>query len=246
MKLYIYSAKGTGKVKCEDTSTVNGTLVSDGYYETELEENSFVAVADGVGGNAGGEIASRTVLEDLKGLDLKMVSKEYLRKFITLCNEKLIHFAGNIYGKERMATTLSGYIISPGKDYIFHVGNTRIYRLNGRYLHQLTKDHTTYQWMLNQGLFEEAEQCNKNELIACMGAGDTKYADKVYVEEFEAEERCQKLLLTSDGIHDYVSVDDLENFIQRKIMKGCLQEIAQKARENGSTDDQTIMVLEIN
>lgn len=70
-----------------------------------------------------------------------------------------------------MATTFTAMIISAEKGIFAHTGNTRICQLNGSYLKQLTDDHTMYQYLLDTGNFEGAENCNRNMINSCLGGG---------------------------------------------------------------------------
>ena len=97
------------------------------------------------------------------------ISTEYLKLFIEGVNKDLLYYASSSSGKENMATTLTGLIMTSDSGYLFHVGNTRVYGLQGNYLKQLTEDQTTYQWLLNIGQIDAAEKCSKNEITHCLG-----------------------------------------------------------------------------
>lgn len=244
MKIFVYSKKGNGKNVCEDAAMVADTVISDSYFEIQTEQTYTVAIADGVGGNAGGDCASRYVLDKLNTISIVDMSAKYLKQFIDGINKELLHYASTISGKENMATTLTGLILTLDKGYMFHVGNTRVYGLQGNYLKQLTEDQTTYQWLLNIGQIEAAEKCNKNEITHCLGGGNTQYGSAVCVKEYDTLNAYKRLLLTTDGIHEYVSIDDLEDFVSGEISEITMQMLADKAKANGSSDDQTIIVID--
>ena len=244
MKICVYSKIGEGKSVCEDAAMVVGTIISDSYFEIQTEQTHTVAIADGVGGNAGGECASRYVLEKLNEVSTADVSAEYLKQFIEGVNNKLLHYASSSSGKENMATTLTGLIMTSDSGYLFHVGNTRIYGLQGNYLKQLTEDQTTYQWLLNIGQIDAADKCNKNEITHCLGGGNTQYGSAVCVKEYDTLNAYKRLLLTTDGIHEYVSIDELEDFMSGELSEATMQLLADKAKRNGSSDDQTIIVID--
>lgn len=244
MKICVYSKIGNGKSVCEDAAMVAGTIISDSYFEIQTEQTHTVAIADGVGGNAGGECASRYVLEKLNEVSMADVSVEYLKQFIESVNKDLLHYASSSSGKENMATTLTGLIMTSDSGYLFHVGNTRIYALQGNYLKQLTEDQTTYQWLLNIGQMEAAEKCNKNEITHCLGGGNAQYGSGVCVKENNALSSYKRILLTTDGVHEYMSIDELEDFMSGEVSEITMQMLADKAKANGSTDDQTIIVID--
>lgn len=244
MKIFVYSKKGSGKNMCEDAAMVASIIISDSYYEIQTEQVSSVAIADGVGGNAGGECASRYVLDKLNMLSMIDITEEYLKRFIDGINKELLHHALSISGKENMATTLTGIIMTSDSGYIFHIGNTRVYGLQGNYLKLLTEDQTTYQWLLNIGQMEAAEECNKYEITHCLGGGNSQYGSAVYVKEQDTLTAYKRLLLTTDGIHEYVSIDELEDFISGEMSEITIQMLADKAHANGSSDDKTLIVID--
>lgn len=244
MRTIIYSEKGNKKVTCEDTALLNGYIISDSYFEMQIGSSSVVAIADGVGGNAGGELASQYVLSQFEKINIDNISAERLLKSIEDCNIDLLEYAKQFSGKKNMATTLTGIISVPDICYIFHIGNTRIYGLQGNYLKQFTKDQTTYQWLLDIGRWKEADLCNRNEITYCLGGGNLKYAAGICVSECTALNQCKRVLLSSDGIHEYVSTDDLEDFILGDINKETMKKIVDKAKTNGSDDDKTIVVID--
>lgn len=244
MKVFVYSEKGKEKNICEDVAMVDGNIISDSYFESIIDDACIVAIADGVGGNAGGDCASRYVLNELKNMPVYDISIENLKKNILDIDLRLLQFASTIPEKKNMATTMTGLLITSNKDYVFHIGNTRLYMMQGNYLKQITEDQTTYQWLLNLGQTDNAEVCNKNEIIYCLGAGDKKFADGIQVKECNGLRLCKRILLTTDGIHEYLSMDELEEFIIGEISKKVMQNLVEKASSKGSVDDKTIIVVD--
>lgn len=244
MKVLIYSEKGYKKAICEDAALLNEHIISDSFSETQINSRALVAIADGVGGNAGGELASRYVLSQFDKIDIENITAEEMHQFIENCNISLLEYAKQFPGKENMATTLTGIILLQDTCDIFHIGNTRVYGLQGSYLKQFTKDQTTYQWLLDRGHIEEADICNKNEITYCLGGGNLKNVAGICVNEYSTLNQCKRILLSSDGIHEYVSTDELEDFILGDINNETMQKIADKARSNGSDDDKTIVVID--
>lgn len=244
MKIFVYSKIGKEKNICEDAAMVAGTVISNSYFQVQTDQTYTVAIADGVGGNAGGDCASRYVLSKLNDISMANMTVEYLKQFIDVINRDLLHYASSIYGKENMATTLTGLIVTLDRGYIVHIGNTRVYGLQGNYLKQLTEDQTTYQWLLNIGQIETAEKCNKNEITHCLGGGNSQYGSAVCVKEHNTLNVYKRLLLTTDGIHEYVSIDELEDFMAGEVSEKTMQMLADKANANGSPDDKTLIVID--
>ena len=236
MQVYALSQKGMLHTENEDRIIVGRTILSCGVYHCD-DHSGVVAVADGVGGNSGGAIASHFIANRLG--DMKNLSTELLKSI----NEELIEFSNNNIGCSNMATTLSGIISCDNRISIFHIGNSRIFSLlNGKYLKQLTEDDTTLNYFIKAGkiLPDDVDAYkDNNEITACFGAGNPelwriKTADISDV---------KTLLLTTDGVHNFVSIDELEEVIAGKhdFMAVC-NFITSKALENGSDDDISVVI----
>ena len=131
------------KKRCEDSAVVAGEIISDAYFECEVDNTScIVALADGVGGNAGGDCASKYVLSELKNISMSDISCVDLKNCIVEMNEKLLQYGFNTTDKKNMATTMTGLMFTENKEFVFHIGNTRLYMLQGSYLKQITQDQT--------------------------------------------------------------------------------------------------------
>ena len=237
MKVFSYMEKGLGKVRSEDTILVGDHIVKEGFH---CFENEFlcIAVADGVGGNAGGREASEFVASrfgSLRDCDLFAAAERI--------NAELISGAKEIPGKESMATTFSGIFFSntlPHK--IIHVGNTRVFAIQGAYLKQLTTDHTTVEWLRSRGLYEAAEYAPSNEITACFGAGDSARLQQLNM--IDVDKDFYGYVLTSDGIHDYLEIEDIEDFVSAQDYgEDAFSALAKMATECGSTDDKSIVLI---
>ena len=108
-------------VENEDRILINDTIVSAGTFETECDSNLKICVADGVGGNNAGAVASSFVCENLK--TIVPSSKNVLVDI----NSQLLMKSTENANYNGMATTLSGICISDEQANSFHIGNTRIY-----------------------------------------------------------------------------------------------------------------------
>ena len=153
MKVFAYMEHGKYKTSSEDTMIANCEICKDGYFVFNSPGNC-IAIADGVGGNAGGMEASEFVAEKLKaGLS------DEIRTAVFKINYDLLSYALSVPGKEKMATTLTALLFSDNKpSYILHVGNTRLSAIQGEYLKQLTRDHTTVEYLKTRGDYEAAEK----------------------------------------------------------------------------------------
>lgn len=240
MKVFSYIKKGINKYTCDDAVIINNQVLTDGALNSTFDFIDCVCIADGVGGNKGGHYASRFLLDSISKQDFHGFTTQKLREYFYDINIKLIQ-----YGKEiccpTMATTFTGFFNINNKRYIVHIGNTRLYVMQGNYLKQITKDQTRYQLLLDKGECELAEKINKNEIIGCFGGGNKEYISSLMIYEIYGESKIY--LLTTDGIHEYVDIDDLENGILLEDEASYSRRILERARNNGSEDDASILIV---
>ncbi len=230
--------------KCEDSAFTNRLILSNGCSEHSFSELMCVGVADGVGGNSGGRLASRYVAQQICQTDFQSMTQQDIYAFVTDTNAELIAHAASIPDKSEMATTLTCVVAAKDGYYLIHAGNTRLYVVQGSYLKQLTVDHTTYNWLMECGQYEAAESCRKSEINCCFGGGSQHYANRLVVEKVFDDYFPDTLILTSDGIHDFVDIDFMENALSSNDSdSNAARTIVEEARKNGSTDDTTIIIL---
>lgn len=237
MQVFAYSQRGIGKVENEDRIIVGHTVLSNGFLETEYFGGP-IAIADGVGGNNAGAVASHYLATKLSEMDF--VEEHDLKKLnaeVVLLSEQ----DSNLHG---MASTLSGLTFKESAMSIFHAGNTRIYSLSQRgYLRRITKDDTVVRFLIESGqLTEEQAQTfeRRNEITTCFGGGKNEL---LQLKMFDEPLQGKAVLLTCDGIHDYISDDQMET-----ILNSCgenyhlaLKEMVSLARSAGSLDDASVV-----
>ncbi len=237
MKITALTQKGKNKLENEDRIIIGKTILSGGVLEGDFA-NDIIAIADGVGGNNAGAVASHAVAYELTCCP--EITTEQLDKI----NQSLVEKSYSDDTLKGMATTLSCLSVQNSKGRIYHVGNTRVYALQGgKYLKQLTSDDTTVNYLLSSGRLTEEEAKtyeNKSEITACFGGGDTAL---LKIKTVDIEVSNTALIFTTDGIHDYLTIDEFEDIIEEE--KDYLS-ICKKAMEqaiiNGSTDDMSIII----
>lgn len=237
MNVIAVTQKGIGKKENEDRIIVGKSIVASGTLHTEIEEG-VLAIADGVGGHNAGSVASHFVANSL--CNVREISVEQMQEI----NNELIELSELSEELKGMATTLVGVNLFDCKAQLFNVGNSRVYLLQSRkYLKQITTDDTTLNYLLATGQLSLAEVENferKNEITACFGGGSYNLF-KIKLSNVDLF--TSPIMITSDGIHDYLTVDNMEDIIEEF---GLSVEMCQKminvARENGSLDDASIIL----
>ena len=238
--IYVATRAGKHHEKSEDTVLVGELILANEEDTLPIPKEGFVCVADGVGGNQGGACASSFVPENILSI-ASPIDAETLKEELIRINDLLIHEGTADMNLSSMATTLTGLFLRDNERFLIHVGNTRAYTKQGRYLKQITQDHTVYNWLQKTGRFEEAEACNKNEITNCFGGGNASLLSKLYVIEIGD---FTQILLTSDGVHEYVDIDLLEDILNDESSgEDKCNSILDAALVAGSDDDMTAIFV---
>ena len=223
----------------------------DNYYAMTEGKFPYAIVADGMGGHTAGEIASMMVVDVIKNhlmnkLDESMdyvEAGEVIRRAFISANSIIYKYAEEHYKIMGMGTTAALAMIYGDRLITAHVGDSRIYSINGGEIKQITKDHSYVQELVSMGKLTEQEAKHhpkKNFITRAIGAEDTVKVD-VNIHHYNGE----MILLCSDGLTNFVDDEDIG-----KTMKGSgtLQEKVQKlvdmANTAGGKDNITIVVLE--
>lgn len=237
MKVIALTQKGISKQENEDCVVIGRNVVTGGTLFSEIDDG-VLAVADGVGGNIAGAVASRFVADRI--CHLKEVNENTLHRI----NNELLELSSKQSEYKGMATTLAGVLLSNQKMILFSIGNTRVYLLQSRkYLKQLTIDDTTVNYLISTGQMTSEEAVNfdrKNEITACFGGGQAGLF-KITIENIDTIS--SPVIITSDGIHDYLTVDKMEDIIQEfGLSEKTCEEMMVSARNAGSNDDISILI----
>lgn len=256
MKVSCQIRMGLNKEQCEDHAllAVSGNpgasrVLNEFRGEFEISAPCILAVADGVGGNPGGNEASGFVLRELLRRSSEVRPDEQaLRDLVISLNNDLISHAAGIPGKETMATTFTALVLDDTGAWYAHTGNTRLSVMSGMFIRQITTDHTTWQWLMDSGNFEAAERCNRCEIQSCLGAGSSKYLTRLNVRHFrEAGSTAGVYIMTSDGIHEFTDADFMEDVLGRSDISDLEKTdlIMEEALKNESADDKTILIIRV-
>lgn len=237
-KYYGKSTKSYLKEINEDALLVNNIISNDEQIKgSSKNENILFAIADGVGGSKYGEIASNYILQELS-------------KNRNLLNHQLIintiknahHYLTKNYSYNAQ-TVLSVVWIEKEKFTIYHIGDTRVYLITERNLIQLTNDHTYVQELVDKGIISnimKSKHPKKNIITQSLGGNEEIKID-IYNGLIEPG---NKLLLTTDGIHDYVDDETIYKTIHKtKNLENNINNLISFATENGSKDDITGLVV---
>lgn len=252
MKIAIQVVKGPHKLECEDNSLIycpenNQTQIYNECRQAfAITKPAIVAVADGVGGNPGGAMASHYVQENLLQKAKKILSGEIAdNKLLPAINEDLDNYAKQQSGFERMATTFTCLKLSEDGIGFIHTGNSRVFILKNIYIQQLSHDFTTYQYLVDRGEYDAAENCNKCEITSCLGGGATRNLTGIDIKPIHIQHGLNYFILTSDGIHEYVDANFMEDVLARDDIDDLAKTdlFIEESLKNNSEDDKTVILI---
>ena len=182
----------------------------------ELPGFTLLAVADGLGGHARGEVASRIAIENLRHMAEEGVAEaeEFFKKVFEKTNRDIKDVAQDIRA-EGMATTLTAAVVDGfGRCTIANLGDSRAYIIARGRIKLKTKDHSYVQELVDKGAISESEAFShpmKNILTKALGLEDEATPDfySARLEEGDV------LLLSTDGLYDYVREEETVEIVSK-------------------------------
>ena len=214
----------------------------------------FFAVADGMGGHNGGDIASQLsvkVMGEFLGKNNSQDPQAMMKTLIQEINRSILKKAEEQPELHGMGTTVSAVQFAGPQLVIGNVGDSRVYMVNGQNIFQLTRDHSFVQEKLNMGIYtreEAVKDPQKNVLVRSVG-----FEPDVQVDVFNYRV-CKNdiFLICSDGLHGKVSDGDILHIVQRNIsdpsrcqlsdVEQTVKELIQQANDNGGQDNISVIL----
>lgn len=230
-----------------DTGVVR-TANQDSYFVDD-ESGRFFIVADGMGGHAGGQEASKIATETIHAYlkqhwDSPLDSEVLLKEAVEKANIGILKDQQAHPERRDMGTTVVVLIFRDDRSLCAHVGDSRLYRLRGSHLEQITDDHTWVGMALKKGEIN-AEQAKfhpwRHVLSQCLGREDLHHID---IQEFEVRPG-DRLLICSDGLTEEVSDAQIEATLTD--LKSCQQtakELIDAAKAAGGSDNITVVIVD--
>ncbi len=216
----------------------------------------LVAVADGVGGSAGGEVASqltvKTIYKTVKRAILQSNSgggygKKWLKltllRAILKANTEIIKQQAINEELENMATTIVALLIHKNKIALSHLGDSRCYQFKDNKLIQKTEDHTLLQLLLNRGeITQQNFDVSPMHHMICKAVG-SKDDVTVSVGEFEIDPQ-STYLLCSDGLTDCLSDEQIQQIlIKFESLGEAVDELIISANNHGGVDNISVVLV---
>jgi protein phosphatase len=207
-------------------------------------------VADGMGGHAGGDVASAIAAKEMAALDVPPTSSpeattNTLRTAILETNAKL---RGTVKDRPELAglgTTFTGFIPVGDRLALAHIGDSRLYLLRDNHLQQITKDHTFVQRLVDSGkITEEEAKTHPRRSVLMRVLGDVDSSPQVDTDVLDTRPG-DVWLLCSDGLCGYVEDHDIEKILRRRTsLQGAVDSLIDKSLAHGAPDNVTVVLVE--
>jgi PPM family protein phosphatase len=216
------------------------------------DERGIFIVVDGVGGHPGGERAAEIAVDAVRTRLERNTGSivERLREAVAGANEAIHEESGVRPDLSGMACVLTAAVVSGGRVYAGHVGDTRLYKLRGGNMVKLTHDHSPVGALEDDGHLDEREAMahpRRHEVWRDVGTASRRPADPGFIEIVdEVFEPDAALLLCSDGLTDRISSRDVAAIIQARAGSPAVavQDLIWAANEAGGRDNVTAIVVE--
>ncbi|MEU9440007.1 Stp1/IreP family PP2C-type Ser/Thr phosphatase [Streptomyces sp. NPDC048304] len=223
-------------------------MIREGNEDSGYAGPRLLAIADGMGGQAAGEVASSEVISTLVTLDDDVPGSDILTSLGTAvqrANDQLRAMVEEDPQLEGMGTTLTALLWTGQRLGLVHVGDSRAYLLRDGVLTQITQDHTWVQRLVDEGRITEEEATThpqRSLLMRALGSGDHVEPD-LSIREVRAGDR---YLICSDGLSGVVSHQTLEETLASyQGPQETVQELIQLALRGGGPDNITVIVADV-
>lgn len=222
----------------------------------QFPDMTVCLVADGMGGQAAGEVASKRAIEIVPRELKKHLSntagndetKNVMRRSIVQANEEIMAMAALDRELKNMGTTIVATLWRKGSAalYVTGMGDSRVYHLRGKKIDQLTVDHSIAQALVEAKTISAAEAKNhryKNVLWKYLGSAEVGEGPEVKSVSIQAGDR---FLLATDGLTGVVPDEQLMTFMKDKPdPQECADGLGQLALDQGSRDNISCIVVDV-
>jgi serine/threonine protein phosphatase PrpC len=206
----------------------------------------LLAVADGMGGHAAGEVASNVVISSLAYLDEDRRADDLiteLRVATADANSHLRELVAEDPNLDGMGTTLTALLFNGGRIGVVHVGDSRAYLLRGGQLAQITHDDTFVQALIDEGrLTEEEAHSHPQRSLILRALNGADVEPDLSIREARVGDR---YLLCTDGLSGVVSTETMFEALQIPDPQQCADRLVELALRSGGPDNVTCIVADV-
>ncbi|MEO9683007.1 MAG: protein phosphatase 2C domain-containing protein [Tateyamaria sp.] len=212
-----------------------------------LPDQRIWVVADGMGGHAGGDFASQTVVDSVAMIDPTLEPLQLLaalRETLDQSHTRILAESA-AQGGVTIGSTVVTFAIAEGHFAAFWAGDSRLYRLQAGEIEMLTTDHSYVADLVLAGemTWDEAEQHpQSNAITRAVGVGEELELEKIRGQIFPGD----RFLLCSDGLTKYATFETLRKLLSSEPIETVAETLLHLALEGGGADNISIIVVDIH
>ena len=229
-----------------------------------VPEDSLFVVADGMGGHAAGEVASRLAVTAISDFiastrrdteitwpfeyDMSMsIEGNRLRTAIRLANQRILDTISHKKDLEGMGTTLVGAMVSEGKACVGHVGDSRAYLIHQGEITQITSDHSWVNEQVKLGFLTRNDASRhpfRNVVTRALGSKEDVVVDLAE----QPLERGDYLVLCSDGLNSMLEDEEIASIVMDNDgdIDAAARALVARANEKGGEDNVTVILIKVD
>jgi protein phosphatase len=224
--------------------------VRSGNEDALLLGRTVFAVADGMGGHLGGEVASAAALEPVAALDGRTfpTAEEAVRTLtaaVVDANADVARRSHDDPSLQGMGTTLTAVLVDGRDAHLVHVGDSRAYLARGDRFVQLTDDHTLVQTLLDQGRItpdQVATHPHRSVITRAVGVADDVEVDALQITLRDGD----RLVLCSDGLSGVVDDATIARVVREQDPAAAVDTLVDAANAAGGPDNITVLLLSVD
>src|SRR5690349_2684992 len=208
-------------------------------------------VADGMGGHAGGDVASAIAAKRVAEADQAYATAEdaefALQSALIAANGLLAETVFEHSELTGMGTTVSGILRVGDKVAMAHIGDSRIYRFRDGKLEQISSDHTFVQRLVDSGrITAEEAAVHPRRSVLMRVLGDVDAAPEIDTAIYDVRSG-DRWLLCSDGLSSYVSEEKISSILQTvRTAQGAADRLVKESLDHGAPDNVTVVIADID
>ncbi len=209
----------------------------------------LLLVADGIGGNRAGDVASQIAIDTLHSTyyDALGSPREALIRAFEAANHAIYAIAENHPRFAGMGTTGTALVLCGDRAFSGNVGDSRIYLVRDQCIHRMTSDDSVVGELVSKGLLSPADarhHAEKNIILRAIGTSPTVTVS-TWDEPFPIRAG-DRYLLCSDGLHDLVDDEEIREAVERETPVESCAHLVALARSRGGHDNIAVVVVHVN
>jgi serine/threonine protein phosphatase PrpC len=227
-------------------------LIRKGNEDSALTSAQVIAVADGMGGHAAGEVASRIAITKLEEISAVIThpeidpdsAEDLFSESLNSIDLQLKSDSDENPELSGMGTTLTSLFIHGERISLLHIGDSRAYRLRGSSLEQLTQDHTVIQELLNQGSISQSDIAThpQRSVLTQVLMGEGISSAPLIILDAKVKDR---YLLCSDGLSSVLTDKEIKSILKGKERSEVVDALIDATYINGAPDNVTIVIADL-